>query len=1371
LVKKRGAGRPAGRDARAIGPGDGVAGALLLAALVEAQGARADGIDPRTLLAELADRAALTAAEAQLLQLAVALEAPELLTADELAAVLDPGRLLDLGLTPEFIADLLDDGPALALQRLKEAFGPKLKAALASVERKAFGDEAQLIKAAASSASGDGAAAGGAAAAGGTGLSPLALLAGVAGLGAIGVAVGGGGGGSSGNSPANVNDAPTTSPDSIAAVEDSAVTFDVRSNDSDADGDALTVTAINGTAITPATPVTLAGIGTLALNADGTLTFTPLPNFNGAPSFTYTVSDGRGGTATGTATLNVAAVNDAPVNSVPAAALAATAGTAVAVGGLSVADVDGGSVTTTLSLGAGQGSLAAVAVAGGATITGSGTASLTLAGTLAQVNASLGTVTFTSASGFAGTATLTISTSDGVATDVDTRPILVARVQTGVVSDGYIAGGTVFIDVNGNGVLDAGEPQTTTNANGSYSFASNAVGPIVAFGGTNIDTGLPNLVKLTAPVGSTVVNPLTTIVQSLVATGVPADQATAQVAIALGLPPTTNLGSYDILAQPPGDPVAVAAQKAATQIVTLLNTARDAGGAANAATVEAAVVAKLAAAVMAGGGTAGALDLTSTSTLTSLLSNIDGLPASMVSSVAAKSAAINQIIQKASDFNSIAVSVVATSAPNVNLAAATTPDAISTNPGGAVTFDVRGNDIDPEGDLLSVTAIDGTALQVGSPVAVTGGTFVLNADGTLTYTAATNFVGTPSFTYTVTDARGATATGTINASVAAAPSSFSLTQATLASVVDNAAGLFAQGVRELDVDGPASAGALTISEAQAARLIDAGLEFADGDTITLSAAATQLSNSLQSLQSLGVDSIAVASALSAVDIDSGSLAALSTGGLPQFDVARSDASLAVTLNVDGATGAVPSDLFAGVADPLALIAALGDAAVDRLDINGEELLGSVRLSDGQASALVAAGIDFADSDSITVVTAGTQLATSLADLQALGVDVVAAAASNGVLTVAAGADLAVLAAGGALPQFDVAQTDAALDVTLDLEPGDAGALSETQFLASLAAAGIDHLDLGGEAFAGAFELSDADAATLVANGLDFAANDVIGVFAAGTLLATDLGDLQRLGVDSVDAEGATVLTVGLGAGGLDGLAALPQFNVAQADGALDVTLEIGAGAFADDADLGTLLGVDLLRGLTTPDLYGDLIAALLAAGIDRIDITASGRVELADGLADVLIALEGFTADAADLVLNATGSGDLLRTSLHEMAHLGVDAVEIDDQGAAPVYVHFGDGPLDEDALLAMLDALDSDDDDGTPLFTGSSDVALVVDQSTAEAIAQAAGALDKLAELGFTEITVLDGVDNSVIGLLESGPLEVKLIGQGDDLYDHLNP
>ncbi|MFG1428203.1 Ig-like domain-containing protein [Roseixanthobacter glucoisosaccharinicivorans] len=116
-----------------------------------------------------------------------------------------------------------------------------------------------------------------------------------------------------------VNEAPVASDDTITGLEDSGIVVSVLENDKDAQGDLLRVVAIDGRTISRMAgsdgsikaSVEVAN-GTVTLNQDGVLVFTPKANFNGETSFTYTVSDGRGGSDTATVTLDVRPVNDAP---------------------------------------------------------------------------------------------------------------------------------------------------------------------------------------------------------------------------------------------------------------------------------------------------------------------------------------------------------------------------------------------------------------------------------------------------------------------------------------------------------------------------------------------------------------------------------------------------------------------------------------------------------------------------------------------------------------------------------------------------------------------------------------------------------------------------------------------------------------------------------------------------------------------------------------------------------------------------------------------------------------------------------------------------------------------------------------------------
>ena len=100
-----------------------------------------------------------------------------------------------------------------------------------------------------------------------------------------------------------VNDAPDAVNDSLTVFEDEQGSLNVRTNDTDIDGDTLLVTTL-----TPS-----ASHGSVTCLAGGGCTYTPDADYNGPDSFQYTVSDGHGGTDTATVTITVAPENTAPV--------------------------------------------------------------------------------------------------------------------------------------------------------------------------------------------------------------------------------------------------------------------------------------------------------------------------------------------------------------------------------------------------------------------------------------------------------------------------------------------------------------------------------------------------------------------------------------------------------------------------------------------------------------------------------------------------------------------------------------------------------------------------------------------------------------------------------------------------------------------------------------------------------------------------------------------------------------------------------------------------------------------------------------------------------------------------------------------------
>lgn len=107
--------------------------------------------------------------------------------------------------------------------------------------------------------------------------------------------------------PEPENEAPVAADDVIVTDEDSAVSVsvdDLLLNDSDADGDTLTVTSVDAVS---------SNGGVVEFNEEtGEVTYTPAANFNGDDTFTYTVSDGNGGESAATVQVTVNPVYDAP---------------------------------------------------------------------------------------------------------------------------------------------------------------------------------------------------------------------------------------------------------------------------------------------------------------------------------------------------------------------------------------------------------------------------------------------------------------------------------------------------------------------------------------------------------------------------------------------------------------------------------------------------------------------------------------------------------------------------------------------------------------------------------------------------------------------------------------------------------------------------------------------------------------------------------------------------------------------------------------------------------------------------------------------------------------------------------------------------
>ncbi|AMO60359.1 putative outer membrane adhesin like protein [Mycolicibacterium phlei] len=571
---------------------------------------------------------------------------------------------------------------------------------------------------------------------------------------------------------ASVNDLPVAGPDSYTINEDSTLTGNVLSNDTDPDGDGLSV-------ILATEPKN----GTVTLDGDGTFTYTPAPNFNGGDTFTYLVSDGQGGTAIGTVTITVTAVND-PVQAVEITADAVEDG-ATATGNIltanNAANVDDEVLTVTPGSGV---------TANGGTWT---------------IDAD-GEFTYTPAENFNGTDSFTYTISDGATSSTGVVTITVTAVNDPVVAvddtntvdeDGGPITGNVLTNDNAANV-DAGEVLTvtpvsnlTTANGGTYSIAADGTytyTPAENFNGTDnftytvsdgtySDTGTITITVTPvndAPVAgddTVTTEEDTPYTGTLPISDADGDPLTIEVGTepeygALTIhedgtftyTPTTNYNGDDSFTYTVTDPDGETATGTITITITAVNdpvvavddtnTVDEDGGpitgnvltndnAANVDVGETLTVTPVTNLTTANGGTY------------SITANGD-----YTYTPAANFNGTDSFTYTVSDGTYSDTGTITITVTPVNDAPVAGDDTVTTEEDTPYTGTLPISDAD--GDPLTI--------NLGTPA---HGTVTDNGDGTFTYTPTANYNGDDTFTYTVTDPDGETATGTITITITA----------------------------------------------------------------------------------------------------------------------------------------------------------------------------------------------------------------------------------------------------------------------------------------------------------------------------------------------------------------------------------------------------------------------------------------------------------------------------------------------------------------------------------------------------------------------------------------------------------------------------
>ncbi len=343
------------------------------------------------------------------------------------------------------------------------------------------------------------------------------------------------------------NDAPTATitPASYAATEQVALTLhgtgiSIADPDAGSNNVQATVSVVSGTlnASAGTTGVGIVGSGTNSITLTGTLaqinnllagnlggTLTYLINSNTPPAsdtLTLAIDDlgntGAGGalTASDSAAINITATNDAPTATITPASYAATEQVALTLHGtgLSIGDVDAGNNNVQATVSVGSGVLSASAGTTGVSVIGSGTSSVTLTGTVAQINDLLagnlgGTLSFLHSNDAPPASTvLTLAVNDlgntgagGALTASDTATINIAATNDAptatITPASYVATEQVALTLHGTGISIADPDAGGNNVQATVSVVSGTLNASAGTTGVGIVGSGTNSITLT----------------------------------------------------------------------------------------------------------------------------------------------------------------------------------------------------------------------------------------------------------------------------------------------------------------------------------------------------------------------------------------------------------------------------------------------------------------------------------------------------------------------------------------------------------------------------------------------------------------------------------------------------------------------------------------------------------------------------------------------------------------------------------------------------------------------------------------------------------------------------------------------------------